>query len=162
MEGEDEDDEVEEDEDDDIKDPAVDTFGKDLDLAAATAAAALDAHWYSSICEEHDTAVAKLHNIEKLASPLLPDLQPFPSHPGPASNVADIIEFKSQILDSFRKLSITMMLEAHAQHQSGTTTQLEHVVKLSLKFTNLTDSTGSHEPGEERPKMSIQEASHRV
>jgi hypothetical protein len=42
--------EVEEDGDDNIEDPAADTFGRDLDLAATTAAAALDAHRYSGIC----------------------------------------------------------------------------------------------------------------
>jgi hypothetical protein len=31
------------------RDPAADTFGRDLDLAATTAAAALDAHRYSGI-----------------------------------------------------------------------------------------------------------------
>ena len=35
--------------DDNIGDPATDTFGKDLDLAATTAAVALDAHRYSGI-----------------------------------------------------------------------------------------------------------------
>jgi hypothetical protein len=71
------------------------------------------------------------------------------------------MEFKSQILDSFRKLSISKMLEARAQHQSSTTTQSERVVKLSSTFTTLAESI-SNEPGKETLKMSIQEASHRV
>jgi hypothetical protein len=137
---EDSDEEVEEDGDDDIEDLAANTFGKDLDLAATTiASAALDAHRYSGICEEHDAAVAELHDIENLtsASPLLPDCdthrQPSPLYP--TSNVVGITEFKSQILDSVRKLSISKMLEARAQHQSSTTTRSERVVKLSPKFT---------------------------
>lgn len=157
---EDSDEEVEEDGDDDIEDPAVDTFGNDLDLASTTAAAALDAHRYSGICEEHDTAVAELHEVEKLASPLLPNTQPSPSHPT-IDHVIGITEFKSTILDSIGKLSISKMLEARAQHQSSTTTRSERVVKLSPKFTILAENT-SNEPGEEMPKMSIQEASHRV
>jgi hypothetical protein len=114
---------IEEDEDDDmIEDPAADTFRNELDLAATTAAAALDAHRYSGVCEEHDIAAAELHEIEKLTSPLagLPDMQPSSLHP--TGNVIDITEFKSQILDSFGKLSISKMLEARAQNQSSTTT----------------------------------------
>ena len=84
-----------------------------------------------------------------------------PPHPSPASNVIDITEFKSQILDSFGKLSISKMLEACARHQSSTTTQSEHVIKLSVKFSTLAEGTSS-EPGEETPKMSIQEDSHQV
>ena len=53
----------------------------DSDLAATTAAAALYTHRYSGICVEHDSVVAKLHKIEKLTSPLLPDMQPSSSHP---------------------------------------------------------------------------------
>ena len=163
---EDYDEEVLEDEDDDIEDPAADTFGKDLDLAATTAAAALDAHRYSDICEEHDTAASELYEIEKLSSPespLLPAMQPpaSPSHPSATNNVIDITEFKSHILDSFGKLSISKMLDARAQHQSSTTTQSERVIKLNPKFSILAKVT-STEPGEETPKMSIQEASHRV
>jgi hypothetical protein len=164
---EDSDEEVDDDVDDDIEpeDPAADTFGRDLDLAATTAAAALDAHRYSGICEEHDAAVAELHEIEKLTtalqSPLLLDRdthrQPSPSYP--TNNVIGIMEFKSQILDSVGKLSISKMLEARAQHQSSTTTRSERVVKLSLKFATLAENT-SNKPGEETPKMSIQEASH--
>jgi hypothetical protein len=82
---EDYDEEVEEDEDDNIKDPAADTFRKDLDLAATTAAAALDAHRYSGLCEGHDTAVAELNEIEKLTLPSshMPDTQPLASQPLP-------------------------------------------------------------------------------
>jgi len=66
-------------------------------------------------------------------------------------------------VDSFGKLSISKMLEARAQHQSSTTTQSERVVELSPKFTTLAESVSNDsEPGEETPKMSIQEASHRV
>ena len=73
------------------------------------------------------------------------------------------MEFQSQILDSFGKLSISKMLEACAQHQSSTTTQSERVIKLSPKFTTLAERISNDlEPGEETPKMSIQEASHRV
>ena len=51
----------------------------------------------------------------------------------------------SQILDSFGKLSYP-----------------PRCWKLSLKFTILAAKSTSNEPGEETPKMSIQEASHRV
>jgi hypothetical protein len=79
----------------------------------------------------------------------------------PTNNVIGITEFKSQILDSVGKLSISKMLEARAQHQSSTTMRSERVVKLSPKFTTLAENM-SNKPGEETPKMSIQEASHRV
>jgi hypothetical protein len=127
------------------------------DEAGAAGAAALDSARYAHLCEEYETALAHYRESRDPPASSLPQ-PPIPT-PFPVP-IPVLGTLKSEILDSFDKISIEKMLDVRKRHQSGTSTRSERAVRLDPKFV-AKEGANPEQEGKE-PKARIKELAHRT
>ncbi|KAJ7243493.1 hypothetical protein C8J57DRAFT_1243438 [Mycena rebaudengoi] len=118
--------------------------------------AAHDAARYSALCEDYDDAVRAAETAPVVFGP------PPPPLPTAAAPIPTPVSLRSNLIDDSGKLSVTLILKAQLQLQSGTTTRSEKTVQIDSKYAlgRISRGIGLEGDDDTNPeKMTHQEAS---